>query len=862
MMNSAARHKPPPRWPAKALYMRWAAVALLYLGLPAFAMPAPAADAEVRRSFDPRMFKGTGISPHLIEQFNAISDIPPGTYPFDVYLNEKLKFRRSLELRSHSGGQPWICVDNEFLRALELPAVVPEGASCSALTSLFAGATDDVDGKKLRYRIAMPQSHILQPARGQVLPEDLDAGITALSISYLGNYQVVQTTSGPPRTTQSGHLTTNAGLNLGQWQLRQQGSFQYQSGHGLRYHTTRSYLQRPLLSWGSELLVGQIFTSGRHFSTLGFTGVQLRTDERMLPDALRGFAPEVHGVAQTNAKVTVRQNGHQIYQMTVAPGRFAIRDLYPTSLAGDLEVEVEENDGRVRSFTVPFSAVPDSLRPASSRYELALGRTHGEGDDAWFTDAVYSRGFSNTLTGTGGLRMSRNYLAALLGSVWNAPLGALGGEFTYVSTQPDFESSLAGWRAQLSYSRKFSATGSVVTLAGYRYSSDAYRDLNDVIGLRAGNSSAWLSSSFQQRERLNINVHQPLGDWGAFYLSASRSSYRDGRPDNQQLQLGFSKSFSSGVSMNLAVTRQTLTSSSPGSLSPAGNLQSHAQENTAMISASIPLESTSSRNAHSLSLASTHSKASGTHLQATYAGMAHPDHSLSYSLTATHATESNSTGTLAANVQKRFAKATFGASAARGSGFWQAGASAQGAMVLHAGGVTLGPYISDTAALVEAPGAEGARIWGGPIAKVDANGYALVPSVSPYRYNRVTLDTDGMNGDVELLSSEQRVAPYSGALVKLRYETRGGQALLIRALTPEHVRIPMGADVFNGDDESNAISMVGQNQQIYLRVEAPKGRLQIHWGDAPHERCALEYATDMPGATQLPGMTVLEAWCR
>ena len=40
----------------------------------------------------------------------------------------------------------------------------------------------------------------------------------------------------------------------------------------------------------------------------------------MLPDSLSGYAPTIRGVAQTNARVTVRQNGYIIYSTYVPPG--------------------------------------------------------------------------------------------------------------------------------------------------------------------------------------------------------------------------------------------------------------------------------------------------------------------------------------------------------------------------------------------------------------------------------------------------------------------------------------------------------------------------------------------------------------
>lgn len=55
------------------------------------------------------------------------------------------------------------------------------------------------------------------------------------------------------------------------------------------------------------------------FDSVPFTGVQLATDEDMIPESLRGFAPIVRGIARTNARVVIKQNGYQIYRALLLP---------------------------------------------------------------------------------------------------------------------------------------------------------------------------------------------------------------------------------------------------------------------------------------------------------------------------------------------------------------------------------------------------------------------------------------------------------------------------------------------------------------------------------------------------------------
>ncbi|MCV5626677.1 fimbria/pilus outer membrane usher protein, partial [Escherichia coli] len=76
---------------------------------------------------------------------------------------------------------------------------------------------------------------------------------------------------------------------------------------------------------------------------------------QMLPDSMQNFTPLVQSVAQSNALITVSQNGYIIYQKEVPPGPFTIADLQLSGSGSDLDVSIKEADGSVRSFLVPYS---------------------------------------------------------------------------------------------------------------------------------------------------------------------------------------------------------------------------------------------------------------------------------------------------------------------------------------------------------------------------------------------------------------------------------------------------------------------------------------------------------------------------
>ena len=119
--------------------------------------------------------------------------------------------------------------------------------------------------------------------------------------------------------------------------------------------------------------MGEDYLNSDIFDSLRFTGVSLRSDDSMLPPNLRGYAPEVTGVAKTNAKVVVSQQGRVLYETQVAAGPFRIQDIND-AVSGELDVRVEEQDGSVQEFKMNTANIPYLTRPGTVRYKLATGK--------------------------------------------------------------------------------------------------------------------------------------------------------------------------------------------------------------------------------------------------------------------------------------------------------------------------------------------------------------------------------------------------------------------------------------------------------------------------------------------------------
>jgi len=163
--------------------------------------------------------------------------------------------------------------------------------------------------------------------------------------------------------------------------------------------------------------------------------------------------------------------------------------------------------------------------------------------------------------------------------------------------------------------------------------------------------------------------------------------------------------------------------------------------------------------------------------------------------------------------------------------------------------------VGDGFALVQADGAQGARIGYGGDVRIGRNGYALLPHVSPYRWNQIELDPSGLPMDVELLQTSQRIAPTAGSIVRVAFNAKRERTLFIDATDALGQPLPFAARI--EDEAGRAYGAVGQGGVIQLRGAPEQGQLIVD-PDGPH-RCRLEYTT--PDAPDAYGLSWSQAVC-
>ncbi|MGK6328926.1 outer membrane usher protein [Erwinia sp. DT-104] len=403
--------------------------------------------------------------------------------------------------------------------------------------------------------LTIPQIYLEYRAPNWDPPAQWDEGIPGLLFDYYASAQTRHEHEKKTDNTFTGNGT--AGANVGPWRLRAdwQGRYDNQASNNLNWDWTRFYAWRALPHRHARLGVGEHALFSDIFDSFTYSGLSLRSDDNMLPPNLRGYSPEISGIAKTSARVVISQKGRVIKETRVAAGPFRIQDLNET-ISGELDVRVEEQDGSVQTFSINTASVPYLTRPGMVRYKLAAGRPsntqhHMEGEG--FVNGEFSWGVSNGWSLYGGTIASEEYQALALGTGRDLmAFGALSLDFTQAFSRrlpdplPDTQKG-ASWR--VSYSKRFDETDSEMTFAGYRYSEQGYMSMQDYLnahkyGRAYGNGKEMYTAIFSQQ----------LRDWRAsFYLNYSHQTWWD-KPDNDRFTLTATKYFDAGRLRNVSLS--------------------------------------------------------------------------------------------------------------------------------------------------------------------------------------------------------------------------------------------------------------------------------------------------------------------
>ncbi|MFI8415336.1 fimbria/pilus outer membrane usher protein [Serratia sp. NPDC078593] len=823
-----------------------------------------------RDYFDPGLLRingQQGAQSVDLSQFETAGQIAEGKYLVSVFVNQSDRGQHTLVFQKNAQGALTPALTPEFLHYVgvnteSLPAFknLPRDVPVDNLKTRIPQAQIKFDFSQLRLELSIPQIAMQPKIGGYVDPALWDDGMPSLLFNYTlngnRNWQDARQSDWKGQQT-SIFANVRSGFNVGPWRLRSDVTYtqnEYQSAgqRRQRLHNTQfmnTYIQRDIRPWRSEILAGENATGNEVFDSIPFRGVKLNSSEPMLPNSLRGFAPIVSGIAESNARVSISQNGNVIYQTYVAPGPFTISDLYQTGLAGDLTVTITESDGRVRTQTIAYSSLPTMLRPGALKYELTTGRYHGGVTDGsqklTFGLGTLIYGLPHNVTLYGGGLLAKDYFSAVVGSgVSLGNFGAISADITAANAKLRHRSSREqGASYRLRYAKSLLSTGTAIDLAAYRYSTRNYYSFSDVNNLGYQLSEGQVPWALdRRRSSFQMRISQEMGEWGALYLSSSRDDYWGRKQVNNTLSAGFNGSIGS-ISYGLAYSIDRVKGD--------GNWPENRQLSmNVQVPLSLFSHSEVARNSYA-SYQMTHSNGGGVQQQAGINGSA-LDNRLSYSAmqgwTNGNTGDNGASSTLNLGYQGSQGAINMGYSHAAQYRSLHVGAS--GGLVIHPQGATLSQTLGSSVALIRAPGAVGTTVMNGNT-QIDSRGYAVVPYLSDYQKNNIILNPATLPDDVDITQSSIDVYPTKGAVVMANFATRVGLQALITLRLDDGV-VPFGAVVALAEpqDGEEIASIVGDAGQSYLGGLPESGHLTVKWGKSPDQQCL--------AAFQLAGVIVSE----
>lgn len=336
-------------------------------------------------------------------------------------------------------------------------------------------------------------------------------------------------------------------FNINDWIIRSRQS--YSSSSDTRsLDQLYTYAQRTLPDYKTVMQTGKISVANSLFAMPQVLGIQFSPESALMNSKQSGAT--VSGIAQTQARVEVRQSGILIYSTQVPAGAFTLNRLPTINNTADLNVNVVEQDGATRSFLFSASSFTHDYSQQETSYSFAIGKIEQCNNDN--IDSIELATFNvstpwgtRSMVGSGALLAQRYQSIAAQLSTGLANGLSLSGRSAFSS---DARSQTKGMQNNLSVSMPLADSLNVngsVTLQDI-----GYRDLTDGVPSSEEEDDDYINTRY--KSQYSLGVGYSFEDLGTFNLSWSRVYTFSSEEATSRMTAGWSKTFSNGmfVSMN------------------------------------------------------------------------------------------------------------------------------------------------------------------------------------------------------------------------------------------------------------------------------------------------------------------------
>lgn len=784
-----------------------------------------------------------------ISRFSQAGYIMPGQYQMMVMVNDQTisPSAFSVSILEPSGiaipdgnkPLPRACLTKEMVDKMGLTTASREKVSFS--TSDHCADLSALPGVDIRANpaegvlyINVPQAWLEYSDTSWLPPSRWDNGIPGLLFDYNINGSVNK----PHAGKQSQYISYNGttGANIGAWRFRAdyQGNMEHTTGTGSgtdrQFDWSRFYLYRAIPRWQSNLTLGENYINSEIFSTWRYTGASLESDDRMLPPKLRGYAPQVSGIADTNARVVISQQGRIIYDSTVPAGPFTIQDL-DSSVRGRLDVEIIEQNGQKKTFQVDTAYVPYLTRPGQIRYKLVSGRSRTwehKTEGPVFAGGEMSWGISNRWSLYGGGILAGDYKALAVGLGRDLmQLGTLSADVTQSAARFNNNGERQGKSWRLSYSKRFDEADADITFAGYRFSERNYMTMQQYLDARYRNDFTG-----REKELYTISLNKHFEDWQTSVgLQYQHQTYWD-RGESDYYTLSINRYFDvfglHNISAGLTASRSKYQEKDNDSL---------------FLLFSIPLDSgtlsysgSMSNDRYTQMAGYSDTFNNGLDSYNVNTGVNHGGSERSQGQISGYYSHSSPVANLSANFSSlQNGYTSYGITASGGATMTAEGAA------LHAGGLNGG-----TRLLVDTDGISDVPVDGGRVL-TNAWGIGVVTDVSSYYRNTTTVDLNNLPDDMEATRSVVESVLTEGAIGYRKFEVLKGARLFAVLRLADGSYPPFGSSVTNR--KGRELGMVGDSGLTWLSGVAEGESLNVNWDS--RAKCMVDIPQKLDTTKQL-----------
>lgn len=756
--------------------------------------------AENVYEFDPKMLGFSSDQTVDLSKFKNTNYIFPGKYNMALLVNNRYyQTEVNFDVFEDESGKTLICLDNKVINNIPLnekysKQVIFNQNGCFDENSL-PGFESVINLAEQKINLKIPENYLEYSSESWDPPKLWSNGLNGFILDYNLNLNYNKQISSSQTISTSLYGVT--GFNFNEWRLRADWQSSYlhtnyknqDSNHNNEFNWNTIYAYRALKSIQADLIIGEYFLNSNLFNSFNYTGVSISSNEEMLPPNLRYYAPEVIGVARTNALVTVSQQGRILYSSQVPAGNFTIRDL-PNYATGVMDVKVEEQDGSIQNYQVDSANSPYLTRPGRVRYKVVIGQPRNDHHliNETFANAEASYGLNNKTSIIGGFLTSKDYHNFNAG--FGQDLDAFGAfSLNYLHSKSPKKNG-SGYR--FNYSKSVENTRIQATTS---YFDNQYQDF-----------SSYLNEERQFIRTTSVSLSQSFPSFRAYISSGYTRNKQLNTEKYEQFDINISKYFDffnyKNINVNLNMYKNIGQNDYGAYLRVSLPIKTNA---------SVSYSANASRNNNFSSNVSMFNRVSDA---TTYSfGVGQDDNQATATSFFTHQSDNFDTNVSASYRDKEF----IGVSAGVRGGLTVTANGSDIHRVTRLGGSRL---------LVDTDGVPNIPISGYNVPTLSNRfGTAVTPDIRDYYRNRISVDLNKLPQNADVLDSVKTITLTQGAIGYQHYDVVSGEKGMVMLKTANGGYPAFGTEVMN---EKNIITgIVGEQGRTYLTGVEPGREMKI-----------------------------------